>query len=126
MSQRILVTGGAGFLGSFLCEQLIQQGDDVLALDNLFTGNKRNIAHLLDNQKFEFIRHDVVEPIMLEVDWIFNLACPEQARGVGWLRIELVELLSLTPAQQIFLLAKVSLFYRLLNSSFPNALLQGR
>ncbi len=76
MSQRILVTGGAGFLGSFLCEQLIQQGDDVLALDNLFTGNKRNIAHLLDNQKFEFIRHDVVEPILLEVDWIFNLACP--------------------------------------------------
>ena len=76
MSQRILVTGGAGFLGSFLCEQLIQQGHDVLALDNLFTGNKRNIAHLLDNQKFEFIRHDVVEPILLEVDWIFNLACP--------------------------------------------------
>ena len=76
MSQSILVTGGAGFLGSFLCEQLIQQGHDVLALDNLFTGNKRNIAHLLDNRNFEFIRHDVVEPILLEVDWIFNLACP--------------------------------------------------
>ena len=76
MSQRVLVTGGAGFLGSFLCEQLIQQGHDVLALDNLFTGNKRNIAHLLDNRNFEFIRHDVVEPIVLEVDWIFNLACP--------------------------------------------------
>ncbi len=76
MSQRVLVTGGAGFLGSFLCEQLIQQGHNVLALDNLFTGNKRNIAHLLDNRNFEFIRHDVVEPILLEVDWIFNLACP--------------------------------------------------
>ena len=76
MSQRVLVTGGAGFLGSFLCEQLIQQGHDVLAMDNLFTGNKRNIAHLLDNRNFEFIRHDVVEPILLEVDWIFNLACP--------------------------------------------------
>ena len=76
MSQRVLVTGGAGFLGSFLCEQLIQQGHDVLALDNLSTGNKRNIAHLLDNRNFEFIRHDVVEPILLEVDWIFNLACP--------------------------------------------------
>ena len=76
MSQRVLVTGGAGFLGSFLCEQLIQQGHDVLALDNLFTGNKRNIAHLLDNRNFEFIRHDVVEPILLEVNWIFNLACP--------------------------------------------------
>ena len=76
MSQRVLVTGGAGFLGSFLCEQLIQQGHDVLALDNLFTGNKRNIAHLLDNRNFEFIRHDVVEPILLEVDWISNLACP--------------------------------------------------
>ena len=76
MSQRVLVTGGAGFLGSFLCEQLIQQGNNVLALDNLFTGNKRNIAHLLDNRNFEFIRHDVVEPILLEVDWIFNVACP--------------------------------------------------
>lgn len=76
MSKSILVTGGAGFLGSFLCEQLIQQGHDVLAMDNLFTGNKRNIAHLLDNRNFEFIRHDVVEPILLEVDWIFNLACP--------------------------------------------------
>lgn len=76
MSQSVLVTGGAGFLGSFLCEQLIQQGHDVLALDNLFTGNKRNIAHLLDNRNFEFIRHDVVEPILLEADWIFNLACP--------------------------------------------------
>ena len=76
MSQRVLVTGGAGFLGSFLCEQLIQQGHDVLALDNLFTGSKCNIGHLLDNQNFEFVRHDVVEPILLEVDWIFNLACP--------------------------------------------------
>ena len=76
MSQSVLVTGGAGFLGSFLCEQLIQQGHDVLALDNLFTGNKRNLAHLLDSRNFEFIRHDVVEPILLEVDWIFNLACP--------------------------------------------------
>ena len=76
MSKSILVTGGAGFLGSFLCEQLIQQGHDVLALDNLFTGSKRNIAHLLDNRNFEFIRHDVVEPILLEADWIFNLACP--------------------------------------------------
>jgi UDP-glucuronate decarboxylase len=76
MSQRVLVTGGAGFLGSFLCEQLIQQGYEVLALDNLFTGNKRNIAHLLNNRSFEFIRHDVVEPILLEIDWIFNLACP--------------------------------------------------
>ena len=76
MSKSILVTGGAGFLGSFLCEQLIQQGHDVLAMDNLFTGDKRNIAHLLDNRNFEFIRHDVVEPILLEVDWIFNLACP--------------------------------------------------
>ena len=76
MSKSILVAGGAGFLGSFLCEQLIQQGHDVLAMDNLFTGDKRNIAHLLDNRNFEFIRHDVVEPILLEVDWIFNLACP--------------------------------------------------
>lgn len=73
---RILVTGGAGFLGSHLCDRLIRDGHDVLCLDNLFTGNRRNVEHLLGHPHFEFIRHDVVEPILLEVDWIFNLACP--------------------------------------------------
>ena len=73
---RTLVTGGAGFLGSHLCDRLLADGHDVIALDNLFTGSKRNIAHLLGRPDFEFIRHDVVNPILLEVDWIFNLACP--------------------------------------------------
>ncbi|HNQ23058.1 MAG TPA: SDR family oxidoreductase [Phycisphaerae bacterium] len=73
---RVLVTGGAGFLGSHLCDRLLAAGHDVVALDNLFTGSKRMIAHLLGRADFEFIRHDVVNPIMLEVDWIFNLACP--------------------------------------------------
>jgi UDP-glucuronate decarboxylase len=73
---RVLVTGGAGFLGSHLCDRLLAEGHDVIALDNLFTGTKVNIAHLLGRADFEFIRHDVVEPILLEVDWIFNLACP--------------------------------------------------
>ena len=73
---RVLVTGGAGFLGSHLCDRLLADGHEVIALDNLFTGYKRNIEHLLDRHDFEFIRHDVVEPIMIEVDWIFNLACP--------------------------------------------------
>ncbi|MFQ5494527.1 MAG: UDP-glucuronic acid decarboxylase family protein [Phycisphaerae bacterium] len=73
---RVLVTGGAGFLGSHLCERLLADGHDVIALDNLFTGSKRNIAHLLSRTEFEFVRHDVVNPILLEVDWIFNLACP--------------------------------------------------
>ncbi len=73
---RCLVTGGAGFLGSHLCERLLSDGHDVIALDNLFTGAKRNIAHLLGRPGFEFVRHDVVNPILLEVDWIFNLACP--------------------------------------------------
>ncbi|MEE9296847.1 MAG: UDP-glucuronic acid decarboxylase family protein [Phycisphaerae bacterium] len=73
---RVLVTGGAGFLGSHLCDRLLADGHDVVALDNLFTGSKRNIGHLLGRHDFEFVRHDVVEPIMLEVDWIFNLACP--------------------------------------------------
>ncbi|MFQ5413033.1 MAG: UDP-glucuronic acid decarboxylase family protein [Phycisphaerae bacterium] len=73
---RVLVTGGAGFLGSHLCDRLLADGHDVIALDNLFTGSKRNIAHLLGRTDFEFVRHDVVNPIMLEVDWIFNLACP--------------------------------------------------
>jgi UDP-glucuronate decarboxylase len=73
---RILVTGGAGFLGSHLCERLLNDGHEVLCLDNLFTGRKANIAHLLGNTRFEFIRHDVVDPIKVEVDQIYNLACP--------------------------------------------------
>ena len=73
---RILITGGAGFIGSHLCEKLLEVGNDVICLDNLFTGSKDNIRHLLDNDHFEFIRHDIVEPILLEVDQIYNLACP--------------------------------------------------
>lgn len=73
---RILVTGGAGFIGSHLCERLLNEGHDLICLDNFFTGSKRNIHHLLDNHRFELIRHDITEPILLEVDRIFNLACP--------------------------------------------------
>jgi len=73
---RILVTGGAGFIGSHLCERLLGNGDDVLCLDNFFTGRRTNIVKLLDNPSFELIRHDVIEPILLEVDQIYNLACP--------------------------------------------------
>jgi UDP-glucuronate decarboxylase len=73
---KILVTGGAGFLGSHLCEKLLANGHEVVALDNLVTGSKSNIAHLLSNSKFEFIRHDVTFPVYLEVEGIFNLACP--------------------------------------------------
>ena len=74
--KRTLVTGGAGFLGSFLCEKLLDQGHEVIALDNFYTGSRKNISHLLDHSSFELIRHDIVEPILLEVDWIFNMACP--------------------------------------------------
>ena len=73
---RILVTGGAGFIGSHLCERLLEDGHDVLCLDNFFTGRRVNIAHLLEDRHFELIRHDVIEPILLEVDQIYNLACP--------------------------------------------------
>jgi UDP-glucuronate decarboxylase len=73
---RILVTGGAGFIGSHLCERLIDQGHEVICLDNYFTGRKVNIAHLRDSYRFELIRHDVTLPIFLEVDQIYNLACP--------------------------------------------------
>jgi len=73
---RILVTGGAGFIGSHLCERLLAAGHDVLCLDNFFTGRRSNIVHLLDNHHFELIRHDVIEPILLEVEQIYNLACP--------------------------------------------------
>ena len=73
---RILVTGGAGFIGSHLCEKLLNENHEVIALDNLFTGRRENIFHLLDDHRFELIRHDVTEPILLEVDQIYNLACP--------------------------------------------------
>jgi len=76
IQSRILVTGGAGFLGSHLCDRLVAQGHDVLCLDNFFTGGKQNISHLLGKPNFELIRHDLVEPILLEVDQIYNLACP--------------------------------------------------
>jgi UDP-glucuronate decarboxylase len=75
-SKRVLVTGGAGFIGSHLCDRLIGDGHEVLCLDNYFTGTKENIAHLLGHPRFELIRHDMTEPILIEVDWIFNLACP--------------------------------------------------
>ena len=76
MRKRILVTGGAGFLGSHLCDRLIEQGNDVICVDNLFTGSKDNIRHLMDNPYFEFIRHDITEPLYVETDEIYNLACP--------------------------------------------------
>ena len=74
--KRVLVTGGAGFLGSHLCDRLIAAGHDVLCVDNLFTGSRRNIAHLLHDPGFEFMRHDVTFPLFVEVDEIYNLACP--------------------------------------------------
>lgn len=73
---RILVTGGAGFIGSHLCERLLNEGNEVICLDNFFTGRRGNVVHLLDNPRFELVRHDVIEPILLEVDQIYNLACP--------------------------------------------------
>jgi len=76
MKKKILVTGGAGFLGSHLCERLLQDGHEVVCLDNYFTGQKENIVHLLDNPYFELIRHDVTMPFYIEVDEIYNLACP--------------------------------------------------
>ena len=74
--KRILITGGAGFLGSHLCEHLLAQGHDIICLDNFFTGSKNNILHLLSNPHFEQIRHDIINPIFLEVEEIYNLACP--------------------------------------------------
>ena len=76
MAKRILVTGGAGFIGSHLCEKLLNLGNYVICLDNFFTGSMDNIKHLRENAQFEVIRHDIVEPILLEVDEIYNFACP--------------------------------------------------
>jgi len=75
-NKRILVTGGAGFIGSHLCERLLANGDEVICVDNFFTGDKRNVKHLLQNQYFELIRHDITFPLYLEIDQIYNLACP--------------------------------------------------
>ena len=74
--KRILITGGAGFIGSHLCERLLKEGNDVICLDNYFTGSKNNVRHLLDNHNFELVRHDLIEPYYAEVDEIYNLACP--------------------------------------------------
>ena len=76
MGKRVVVTGGAGFLGSHLCERLLSEGNDVICVDNLFTGSKENIMHLMNNNYFEFIRHDIVTPLYIECDEIYNLACP--------------------------------------------------
>lgn len=76
MKKRVLVTGGAGFIGSHICEDLVKKGHDVICLDNYFTGGKENINHLRDFKNFELIRHDVTEEIRLEVDQIYNFACP--------------------------------------------------
>ena len=76
LKQRVLVTGGAGFIGSHLCERLLKEGCEVLCLDNLFTGEFKNIQHLVGQSGFEFIRHDIIQPILLEVDEVYNLACP--------------------------------------------------
>ena len=76
MSKRILITGGAGFLGSHLCDRMIDAGNEVICLDNYFTGRRQNITHLLDHPNFELLRHDIIDPIKLEVDQIYNLACP--------------------------------------------------
>jgi UDP-glucuronate decarboxylase len=75
-SKRVLVTGGAGFIGSHLCDRLTRDGHDVVCLDNFFTGTKKNISHLVGRPNFELLTHDITQPILLEVDWIFNLACP--------------------------------------------------
>lgn len=76
MKKRILITGGAGFIGSHLCEKLLNKGNEIICVDNFFTGNKRNIIHLFNNSYFEIVRHDITFPLYVEVDEIYNLACP--------------------------------------------------
>ena len=76
LAERVLVTGGSGFLGSHLCDRLLADGHGVLCVDNFFTGTRRNVEHLLDHRRFELMRHDVTFPLYVEVDEIYNLACP--------------------------------------------------
>jgi UDP-glucuronate decarboxylase len=82
--RRVLVTGGAGFIGSHLCERLLETGCDVLCVDNFFTGTRRNIEHLLDHPRFEIMRHDITFPLYVEVDQIYNLACPASPVHYQW------------------------------------------
>jgi len=84
MVKTILVTGGAGFIGSHLCEYLLMKGNYVICMDNFFTGSKDNIIHLMDNKNFEILRHDIIQPIYLEVDQIYNLACPASPPHYQW------------------------------------------
>ncbi len=84
LRKRILVTGGAGFIGSHLCEKLLDQGHEVVCVDNFFTGSKRNITHLIDNRYFEILRHDITFPLYVEVDQIYNLACPASPMHYQW------------------------------------------
>lgn len=90
MSKKILITGGAGFVGSHLCGRLIADGHEVLCLDNLFTGSRANIAHLEGNPRFTFVEHDVQKPFMAKVDWIFNLACPASPKHYQYDPVETV------------------------------------
>ena len=87
----ILVTGGSGFLGSHLCDRLIARGDEVICVDNFFTGRKANITHLLDHPRFELIRHDIVHPLFLEVDQIYNLACPASPKAYQYNPIKTIK-----------------------------------
>ncbi|MDB5390699.1 MAG: UDP-glucose 4-epimerase [Planctomycetaceae bacterium] len=87
----ILVTGGAGFLGSHLCDRLIARGDEVICLDNFFTGRKENIAHLIGHPRFELVRHDIVEPILLEVEQVYNLACPASPKAYQYNPIKTIK-----------------------------------
>jgi len=84
LERRVLVTGGAGFLGSHLCEMLLARGDQVLCVDNFYTGTRRNIEHLLDHKRFELLRHDITHPLFVEVDEIYNLACPASPVHYQW------------------------------------------
>ena len=105
---KVLVTGGAGFLGSQLCERLIGQGDDVICLDNFFTGSKNNVSHLLSNPRFEVVRHDIVNPILLEVDQIYNFACPASPVHYQFNPVKTVKTSVMVVSRGLYLMAFVT------------------
>ena len=116
--KNILVTGGAGFIGSHLCEKLIEQGNHVICLDNFFTGSRKNIEHLLDNKEFELIRHDIIEPIILEVDRIYNLACPASPIHYQYNAIKTIKTNVLGVTNMLDLAKHMQEFCRLLQVKF--------
>ena len=117
IKKKVLVTGGAGFIGSHLCDRLLSEGSEVICLDNYFTGQKKNIVHLLENPFFELIRHDITMPFFIEVDEIYNLACPASPVHYQYNAIKTVKTSVMGAINMLGLAKRIRALIRLANPS---------